>query len=396
MKIVINALSARIGGGRTYLTNLLENLPAAPGLEVHLFTHPEVKIAPDPRIRIFHGSWFGTNPLLRTVWERLFLPAYLRRVHADILFCPGGLIGTTAPRGCRTATMFRNMLPFDPAARKRIGWGPQRLRNWLLRRLMLRSMSKADLTIFVSGHARRLIESMVRIPNPVTIPHGMASIFRTFDREVARPWAAGDEDYLLYVSRFEPYKHHREVVQAFALLPDALRNDVRLVLVGETYPPEAKRVQRLTRELGIADRVTFVGATPYEEIPAFYRHAKAIVFASSCENCPNILLEALGAGRPLLSSNIMPMPEFGGPDIAYFAPDDPEEICGQMQRALTDEAFAARLSAASAERSLRYNWKDTAGATWAELLKLAGEGASQGSGRPVPAERRVGSKEKAA
>jgi len=376
MKIVINAFSARVGGGKTYLTNLLSELPADPDLEIHLFAQPDLPFPADSRIRRIATAWPVTNPLLRTFWERFALPGYLRRVKADVLFCPGGVVATRAPEGCRTATMFRNMLPFDPAARGRLGWSLQRLRNHILRPVALRSMAHADLTIFISDYARRVVEQLTHIPNPVTIPHGVAPAFRTFDRDVPRPAGAGGGEYLLYVSRFDVYKHHHEVVEAYAALPASVRADIRLLFAGETESREYERVHSLVESLGLQRQVIFLGPIPYGELPGFYRHAKAVLFASSCENCPNILLEALGAGRPLLSSDVMPMPEFGGPGIAYFSPFASSSIRDTLERVLTEPDFAAAAAKAAAERSLAYDWHDTASATWAHLRAL-GSGRAQ-------------------
>jgi len=371
VKIVINAFSARVGGGKTYLANLLANLPDDLAINIHMFAHTDLAVPDDPRIHRIAVRWPVTNPLIRTIWEKLVLPAYLRKAGADLLFCPGGVIATRPPQGCRTATMFRNMLPFDPVAAKSLGWTLQRARNMILRRVLLSSMVSADLTIFISEHARRLVERLAPVPNPVTIPHGVAPAFRTFGHPPPRPDEVGASPYVLYVSRFEPYKHHREVIEAFATLPEEVRGGRRLLLAGEADSPSAAEARALITRRGAQDRVILLGGVPYHRLPALYAHADLILFASSCENCPNILLEALGAGRPLLSSRIMPMPEFGGSDIGYFTPSDSADIARAMVGALTDPEHAAALARASAERSLRYDWHDTAARTWQALAETA-------------------------
>jgi glycosyltransferase involved in cell wall biosynthesis len=95
------------------------------------------------------------------------------------------------------------------------------------------------------------------------------------------------------------------------------------------------------------------------------------VFASSCENCPNILLEGLASGRPVLSSNVMPMPEFGGSGIEYFSPFDPDDIARALQRVLTDPQHAQRVAAAALSESRRFDWSETAARTWSSLIRLA-------------------------
>lgn len=370
MKVVINAFSARLGGGQTYLKQLLGHLPADAGLDIVLFAPDSLVVAPDPRISRPTVKWPVGNPLLRAVWERLVLPGILRRTRADILFCPGGVVATRAPDGCRTVTMFRNMIPFTPELVHQMRWGSQRLRNIVLKRVMLRSMATADLTIFISEFAKSVILASGPVKKSVTISHGISDAFRTADDIVLRPKTLPEKDYLLYVSRFDIYKHHREVVQAYAALPDAWRNRYPLVLIGECDTPEAEAVRRMTGETELTANVQIMGAVPYAELPAWYHHAKLSLFASSCENCPNILLEALGAGRPVLSSNVMPMPEFGGEDILYFAPDDPTTLTTAMLAVLTDEATEQRVAKAAKAESGRYHWNTTAARTWVALREL--------------------------
>ena len=371
MKIVINGMSARLGGGRTYLVNLLAHLPSQPDLQVLVFAPDDLGLPADPRLHRALTAWPTTHPLLRALWERFMLPAYLRRVGADVLFCPGGVVATRVPAGCKVVTMFRNMIPFDPSLVGSMPWGWQRLRNLILRRVLLQSLANADLSIFVSDHARALIERLAHIRNPVTIPHGIGDAFRTTGHPQPRPREAPSGGYLLYVSRFDIYKHHREVVQAFAALPAAHRDSLRLVFLGETNMPEAVPVAELVRRLGLEGRVWMPGAVPYASLPAWYQHATAIVFASSCENCPNILLESLGAGRPVLSSDVMPMPEFGGPGLLYFSPTAPQSLTDALREVLESPGAAEKVAAAATDRSQRYTWSRTAHDTWTRLLALA-------------------------
>ena len=371
MKIVINATSARLGGGQTYLINLLAHLPSQPDLELLVFAPDDLELPNDGRVQRVRTAWPTTNPLLRTVWEKLRMPAYLRRVKADVLFCPGGVVATRAPAGCKTVTMFRNMMPFDTRLIQRMPWGLQRIRNLILRRVMLKSMAHADLTIFISEFARGLIESMIRVPAAVTIPHGINERFRTPGTALPRPGRLPPGEYLLYVSRFDLYKHHCEVVTGYSQLPAALRARFALVLIGKNNLPEARRVQELVATLGLADQVLTLGAVKYADLPAYYNNAAATLFASSCENCPNILLEALGAGRPMLSSDVMPMPEFGGDAVQYFSPTDPTSIRDALRRVLESEAECRRLSVAAADRAAMFDWASTAALTWQSITSLA-------------------------
>jgi glycosyltransferase involved in cell wall biosynthesis len=372
MKIVVNAFSARLGGGQTYLRNLFAHLPHRDDLEVLVFAAKGLALPPHPCVRLADVRWPTANPLTRALWEQFVLPRLLRRERADVLFCPGGVVATRVPKGCRVVTMFRNMIPFDPVLLARMPWGLQRLRNLVLSHVLLRSMVGADLTIFISDHARAVIEARVHVPAAVTIPHGIADAFRTHDLTLPRPAGAPAGAYLLYVSRFDIYKHHTEVVRGYASLPAATRECHQLLLLGEVNLPEAVRVARLVEKLGLLGQVHMPGAVPHEELPAYYRHAHAVLFASSCENCPNILLEALGAGQPVLSSNVMPMPEFGGEAPVYFSPFAPASIATAIRSVLDNPARADRAAGAALVRSRRYDWSRTGAETWRRIFELAG------------------------
>jgi glycosyltransferase involved in cell wall biosynthesis len=370
MKIVINAYSAKQGGGQTYLINLLSHLPAENTPLIEVFAPSRLHLAEHPNIRRVSTTWSTENPLMRALWEWWWLPRYLKSTGADVLFCPGGLVVTKVPKFCRVVTMFRNMTPFDDRALRRIPWGLQRLRNYVLRRLMLRSMREADLTIFISEFARGVIETLSSIPNPVTIPHGIAEAFRSEGKTLPLPSIARDGPYLLYVSKIDSYKHHEEVVHGYAQLPADLRARCRLVLAGEANSVAATHLRQTIAKLGLEDRVVIYGVVNYLELPTLYQHAEANLFASSCENCPNILLEALAAGRPVLSSNVDPMPEFGGQKIGYFSPFDPVSIAQAMRQVLEEPDTAIRWAAAAIERSGEYDWNLTAQKTWSAIHRL--------------------------
>lgn len=370
MKIVINAFSARLGGGQTYLLNLLKFIPKRPDLKVVVLAPSGLKLPEHPAISRYSPRFKMDNPLIRSFWERYMLPKYLRDINAQVLFCPGGVVVTKAPTGCKTVTMFRNMIPFDSRVLKNIPLGLQRVRNFLLYRVMLRSMSVADLTIFISDHARSVIESLAKIPNAVTIPHGIGESFVTHEYDVAVPSVLAGSKYLLYVSRFDVYKHHYQVVSAYIGLPESLRMRYKLVLIGESDLPGAEAVHRLIEGSPFRDDIVVLGAVPYSELPAYYHSAQAIIFASSCENCPNILLESLGAGRPVLSSNVMPMPEFAGDSVAYFSPFDESDIRQAITRILSDDDYAKYLAEKAIIQSGKYQWRATAEETWSRILGL--------------------------
>lgn len=373
MRIVINALSARRGGGQTYLLNLLQYPEGCPGADIFIFCPDSLRLPDHPAVRRVAVNGPIGNPLVRTLWERFVLPRILKEMKAGILFCPGGLINTRVPEGCKTVTMFRNMIPFDLPVRKKYPLGLMRIRNWLLERSMLSSMMKADMVIFISEFARKIIEekSHGRLGKAVTIPHGISDHFRVGAGHLpSRPEWLPDGGYLLYVSIFDVYKNQMEVVRGYHQLKSRRKTEEKLVLAGCHTAPYALKVVEEIQRLGLKDDVILTGNIDYQELPAVYAHAKINIFASTCENCPNILLEALGAGRPLLISGIQPMPEFAGDAAIYFDPFDPEDFVRQLMSIIDLPEELSRLGQMAMKRAERYDWKGTALRTWQVIREL--------------------------
>jgi glycosyltransferase involved in cell wall biosynthesis len=177
-------------------------------------------------------------------------------------------------------------------------------------------------------------------------------------------------DYLLYVSTLDVYKAQLEVVEAYGLLKKKGLRSEKLVLVGPEYKPYAEKVRNKIAELGLQEDVLIVGNVPHTDLPSAYRNARINIFASETENCPFILLEALGAGRPVLVSSCPPMPEFGGDAVVYFDPSRPEDLARKLEQVNSDEELMLRLAGAASERSAQYRWEETGRKTWDAFVDL--------------------------
>jgi glycosyltransferase involved in cell wall biosynthesis len=374
MRVLINAFSARLGGGQTYLLNLLKFLPKENVPEIFVLAADSFKLPTDrSNIKRIHIEWPVENPFARSIWERLFLSGLLSKLEADVLFCPGGIIDTRPPKNCKTATMFRNMIPFDLIQRQKYSFGYMRMRNWILQRVMLKSMLQANLVIFVSEFAKKVIEKHTHglLKETIVIPHGISPHFRVSENNnLSKPDWLPTEGYLLYVSILDFYKAQVEVVQGYALLKQRRKTKEKLVLVGPENSVYGRKVRVEINRLGLKNDVILAGSIPYGELPAVYHHALINIFASESENCPNILLEALAAGRPLVISNRPPMPEFGGDAVIYFDPSSPEELAEKLAAVIDKPAYIEELSFKARKRSLLYDWATTARLTWDAIERL--------------------------
>ena len=134
------------------------------------------------------------------------------------------------------------------------------------------------------------------------IPTGIdLAPYRNSDREATRRRYRWQNDLVLIsVGRLAPEKNMETLIVASAKAMERHKN-LRLVLVGDG--PSRKDLGIKAKELGIAERVRFIGKVPFEEIPALLKAADIFGFASVTETQGLVTMEALAAGLPVAAVN---------------------------------------------------------------------------------------------
>lgn len=372
-KIVVNALSAKSGGGQVYLVNLLRRVARERMIDVIVLCAPsEADLFTQESVRTIPCEWAGKNLLQRILWERFALRELLEKLTADVYLAPGGTLGTFSfPLRCKSVVMFRNMLPFNSIERKRYPLGYIRSRLWVQKYLQKKSFERADLVIVLSHYAQELIHQLMPdcSKKTVVITHGLDDRFRCNETTRTKPtWVP--HEYVLYVSILDFYKAQVEVVKSWARLRAVRDTPEKLLLIGPENPAYAKHVRHTISSLGLEKEVMIMGHVPHEELPAIYQHAKINIFASSCENCPHILLEALGSGRPVLCSQYPPMPEFAEKAAVYFDPYNSEELADLLIRYLDDQQWLTDMGKSSLRQSKKFRLDELICQTWETLRSL--------------------------
>jgi len=376
LTIGIDATNLRRGGG---LTHLIELLRVA---QPKLFGINKVIVwGGFPTLNALDDcSWlFKHNPaaldkglLQRILWQRYSLSHTAREEGCDLLFVPGGsYAGNFHP----VITMSRNLLPFEMHELFRYGLSFRTLKFLLLRFVQSRSFRQTDGVIFLTQYAREAILCVTGKLSGKTsiIPHGMNSRFNRAPKVQSAITEFSDEHpyRVLYVSIIDQYKHQWHVVEAVSTLRK-LGLPIVLDLVGPAYQPALKRLNKMIYKLD-TDRtwVHYHGTIDFNDIHESYEQADLAVFASSCENMPNILLEAMAMGLPLACSNRGPMPEVLGNSGVFFNPEMPESITKALQKLIDSPKLRTELSHASYERVQQYSWERCASETFGFLTGIA-------------------------
>lgn len=204
----------------------------------------------------------------------------------------------------------------------------------LPRMMILWAAARAAGLVTVSRSLKdRLIELGIAESRVRVLRNGIdLRLFRPQDREAARRRFGLDGSVLLAVGNLVTEKGHDLAIEALALLPGH-----RLALVGSG--PEEQRLKDLAARRGVADRVHLLGRMPHDELPAVYSAADLLVLASTREGWPNVLLEAMACGTPVVAASVGGVPE------VVAAP-----AAGELFRERTPSALAAAVERAVARR----------------------------------------------
>jgi len=363
LRILINGLHARTGGGVTYLRNMLPQLAHDKDVELHLCAHDDQKdILPlgieDIEYHFFNfprGFW---NVLWR---EQIDIPGLARTIAADVTFSPANY-GPVFARN--PVVMVRNAVSVGFVERR-----PVKLAYWgLLYLATLTSLATARKAIAVSDYARKIGTGILWgvLRRRITIvPHGVNEAF------FVNPAVTRQTDFLLAVSDIYVQKNFVNLLMAFSRLSNVHPN-LQLKIAGRPVDRDYLAVlQRLIDIKGLGDKVAFLGHLDVEQLRKMYQSCTVFVFPSTVETFGNPLVEAMACGAPIACSRAAAMPEVLGDAGRYFDPADVDDMTCELDNLLKDPDLRAGLSEKAARRATRYSWALTAQRTL-EVLKSAG------------------------
>lgn len=211
--------------------------------------------------------------------------------------------------------------------------------------------------------AERAREADVPEERITTIPNGVdGTRFHPMDRAKARRAVRLPEAgrLLAAVGHISPRKGFQRVIRSLPRVLDAIP-DLTFVIVGGpgAEADNSADLRTLVGALGLADRVLFAGPEPPERVALWLGAADLFVHASDFEGCPNVVMEAMACGRPVVATRVGDV-ERMVPPFAGLLLDDPEDdgaLAEAVLAALRREWDCGKISEFAATRS----WKVVAG-----------------------------------
>jgi glycosyltransferase involved in cell wall biosynthesis len=242
----------------------------------------------------------------------------------------------------------------------------------LIERLTIRrALRRAAMVVCDSGSTRRdLVDLFPRAEPKATVVQLAASeIFGTAPTREALEQVRREHDldrpFVLCAGTLEPRKNLVRVLDAFARLPERLRGEHLLVIVG---PAGWEYDEILARAAGLGDQVRLSGHVPDADLAALYHLCEVFCYPSLYEGFGLPLLEAMASSAPAITSNVSSLPEVGGDAVRYVDPSSTEEIAGALEELLRSDEIRRAFAERGRERAALFSWDRAA----AELVAQFG------------------------
>ncbi len=274
-------------------------------------------------------------------------------IHVHHPFLSGRLALRYA-RPLQIPVVFTNHTRYDLYAQAYLPIMPEELSEGLLKAYMPSFCKAIDLVVSPSNGMEKILRQL-GVDSPIeVIPNGV-ELDRFLDAE---PLSRGDFGYktddilLIYVGRLAPEKNVNFLLRSFNGVAQSF-DRVHLLILGDG--PLREELQSFASELGLSGRVRFEGLVSYDKLPAYLAMCDAFVTASVTEVHPLSVIEAMGAGLPVLGIHSPGVSDTVTDGLTGFlTPEDAIAFAVKMTRLITEHDLRRQMGAAAREDSGKY------------------------------------------
>ena len=236
-----------------------------------------------------------------------------------------------------------------------------------LRNQIRAALLQANSVVAVSAGLRSRVLELGIPPDRAIVQHNGVDgeCFQIRDSHAARRTLGipVDERVICFVGNLVPEKGPDVLIDAVARLCASGISDLRILFVGEGQKDE---LRSKAGALGISERVSFLGRLSSPEVAVCMSAADVQCLPSRREGCPNVVLEALASGRPVIGSQVGGVPELlSDRNGIMVPPDDPDALAAAIATALQRKWDPAELRASVPSLT----WKDLGRALHNELTR---------------------------
>ena len=216
---------------------------------------------------------------------------------------------------------------------------------------VLKRACKKSLLIFtVSEFSKKRIAEWAGVSSDkiVVVGNGVAKEFRP-DGDAYQP----GYKYFLCVSNRKLHKNEERLIKAYSMIKE--REGIKLLLTGKETPELKKYIV----SLGLSEDVVFTGYIDDENLPSYYRGAKALLMPSLYEGFGLPVIEAMACGIPTLASNTTALKEIAEGYSVLVDPESADDIARGIKSLINDEVLLTDLQVKGLNRAKKFTWDKT-------------------------------------
>ncbi|MFC1668288.1 glycosyltransferase family 4 protein [Chlamydiota bacterium] len=202
--------------------------------------------------------------------------------------------------------------------------------------------------------------------------------FHPMERSIARGkigFGSYSGEMILSIGYLVPRKGFNILIEAFNIIrKEFLKEEIRLIIIGERGGEKyiGNKLKNRVKELGLEKDVLFIKQIPHHELLYWYNASDLFCLASSHEGLPNVILESIVCGTPVVATNV-----WGIPEVIV------NESIGMLVERGSSSCFAEILKKALnrkwdrsfiSEYAERFNWDNTAKIIYNEFIKIKKRG----------------------
>lgn len=225
-------------------------------------------------------------------------------------------------------------------------------KDWVLKQALKNVDAVISLTDDMKKQIMKVYDREIFI-----IPNGIdLDVFEGLSKENLRKKFGfkKDEKIILYVGRFHPIKGSTYLIDAVKNIND---KNKKLLLIGRGE--ERNYLEELVKKFKIENIVTFVGRIPNKEVFEYMVASDVLVLPSLSEGFPNVILEAMASGLPIVATKVGGLPEIVniGENGFLVEPKNSEQIAEKISLLFKDEKLRKRISRNNIEEVKKYSWE---------------------------------------
>ena len=374
MNICIDASSIVNTGGFTHLKGILEFYVQEPNSKKKIIIIGSKKVIEKIPKKLnfqFKSPFFlNSNRFMRLFYQFFLIDFFLKKNKIDILLSvTGDYIGNFRPY----VGISQNMLLYEKEFWKEIKSFKERFKLWLNYNRQKKCFKSSSGIIFISEYAKNYIINNLKLektPNTV-IYHGVSTQFFNLKPSIKENnFGTNQTIKLIYVSTIHVYKNQCNVIEAI----HKLRQDgilITLTLIGQViYAPSGnKLISKIKEKDPNREFIEYIPEVPHEKLPYYYSLHNAVIFASTCENMPNNLIESMASGLPIICSDKQPMPEFLKNGGYYFNANSADSIAKAIITLIEDRDTKKKIIN-NLKEVRKLKWEDTSKKTFSFITSL--------------------------